>query len=234
MSSEAEAVLEEMSAFFNERALKYDEVHVGHINGGMESKLVIASFLPTQTKALVDLGIGTGLELEAVFERFPNIEITGYDIAGDMLRLLLGKYPGKNINLYLENYLDCNLGKGVYDAAISVMSLHHYTRDVKTALYRRICDCLKSDGVYIECDYMLSEYEYEDAQAQEDWYFAEYERIKKEQGISDSREYHYDTPCTISNQIKMLHAAGFADVNEVWRNRNTVVVLANKMREESL
>ena len=221
-------LLEEMSDFFNSRAQIYDEKHLEHIWGGMESKNIIASFFPPNTKTMIDLGIGTGLELEAIFKRFPYIEITGLDVAEDMLKLLQEKYPRRKINLYCESYFDYNLGRNIYDVALSVMTLHHYNHQKKTNLYRKIRDCLNNNGIYIECDYMLSEVEYKNPQEQEDFYFSEFERLKKEQGINDSREYCYDTPCTVANQKKMLLDVGFKSVKEVWQKGHTVILLANK------
>ena len=221
-------MLEEMSGFFNARAEKYNKVHIEHIGGGIESKHIIASFLPSHISTIIDFGIGTGLELEGIFKRFPDAEVTGLDIAEDMLRILKESYPGKNINLHCESYLEYDFGNCLYDAALSVMTLHHYDYETKVNLYRRIRDCVKENGIYIECDYMLSEYEHEDAQELENFYFAEYARIKAAQGIADDREYHYDTPCTVTNQIKMLHEAGFINVKEVWRRGNTVILTAEK------
>jgi len=219
--------LEEMSVFFNTRAEIYNTVHLEQI-GGMESKQVIASFLPEYTKSIIDFGIGSGLELEAIFERFPDVEVTGLDIADNMLQLLKKTYPDKRINLYLASYLDFDFGNGLFDVALSVMTLHHYDRDTKTGLYRKILNCIKPNGLYIECDYMLSEHEYENAQEMEDFYFRELTRLKNEQGLSDNREYHYDTPFTVTNQIKMLNETGFSSVKEVWRKQNAVVLVAYK------
>ena len=221
-------ILEEMGVFFDKRAPNYDEIHVEHTDGGIEGKNIIASLLPEHTKTLIDFGIGTGLELESIFARFPEIEVTGLDIAENMLQLLREKYPNQDIWLHNVNYLDYDFGGELYDAAVSVMTLHHYTHKIKTELYRRVYDCIKPGGVYVECDYMLSEKSYENAQEKEDFYFAEYERLKQEQGITDSREYHYDTPCTVSSQKKMLFTAGFADVQEVWHMGNTIVLVARK------
>ena len=215
-------MLEEMSAFFNSRAERYNVVHVSHIDGGIESKNIIASFLPDHTKTIIDFGIGTGLELEEIYKRFPYIEVTGLDIAENMLELLKKTYPNKNICLYCESYLNFDFGNCCYDAALSVMTLHHYNHKTKTDLYRKIHDCLKPNGVYIECDYMVSD------QETEDLYFAEYERLKAEQGINEGREYHYDTPCTVENQMKMLSEAGFTNVREVWSRKNTVILIADK------
>ncbi|MDR1320024.1 MAG: hypothetical protein LBK56_01150 [Gracilibacteraceae bacterium] len=75
---------------------------------------------------------------------------------------------------------------------------------------------------------MLSEDEFDNAQEMEDFYVSEYERLKKEQGVIDDREYHFDIPCAVSNQRKLLRAAGFANVREVWRKKNTVILTAAK------
>ena len=227
---EADAIreLEEMSTFFNARADTYDAVHVGHIGGGIESKQIIASFLPDNTQSIIDFGIGTGLELEEIFKRFPDVEVTGLDIAANMLKRLKERYPDKNICLYQESYLNFDFGHCSYDVALSVMTLHHYDHATKTALYRRIHDCIKPNGVYIESDYMLMESEHEDVQALEDHYFSEYERLKKEQGLTDGREYHYDTPCTVANQKKLLLSAGFSSVEVVRQWKNLAIIIARK------
>ena len=219
--------LEEMAAFFNTRAETYNEVHLGHVDG-VESKELIASFLPEHTMSIVDFGIGTGLELEAIFKRFPNVEITGIDMAENMLQLLRNTYPDKTIALYCMSFFDFDFGDNRYDAAISVQAMHHYTHEEKTALYRRIYKGVKKNGVYIENDYIISEEDYENPQEMEDFYFSEYERIKKQQGITDDNVYHYDRPCTVANQIKMLRTAGFKNVKEVWRKGNGITLVAEK------
>lgn len=222
-----EQKLEEMGAFFDARSEDYDVVHPGHI-GGLESKRVPARYLPEQCATLLDLGIGTGLELESIFERFPNLTVTGVDLSGEMLRLLRKKYPGKALDLHQMSYFDYDMGEGRFDAALTVMTLHHYTHEVKTDLYRRILKALKPGGVYIESDYMISEGATENPQATEDFFFAEYERLKREQGLEQGKEYHYDTPCTVENQKKMLRNAGFSQVEQVWQEDSTVVLVARK------
>ena len=219
--------LEEMGAFFDARSETYDEVHLGHI-GGIESKRVPVKYLPENCRTLLDLGIGTGLELESIYERFPELTVTGIDLSGEMLRLLRGKYPERNLTLHQMSYFDYDMGEDRFDAALTVMTLHHYTHEVKTDLYRRILRSLKPDGVYIESDYMIPEGEAEDPQATEDFFFSEYERLKREQGLDMEKEYHYDTPCTVENQKKMLMKAGFSQVEQVWQEGSTVVLVAKK------
>ena len=201
--------LEEMSAFFSRRCKIYDTVHPATIDGGPESKQVPAQWLPENTSRLLDIGIGTGL-----------------DICGDMLAVLREKYPGRRLELHQTSYLDYDFGSGLYDAALSVMSLHHYTPPVKTALYRRIRQALRPGGVYVECDYMLSEHEYPDPLEQENLLFAQYRRIQEEQRLDPGLEYHFDTPCAVPHQKEMLLEAGFRSAEEVWRRKNTVVLVA--------
>ena len=138
------------------------------------------------------------------------------------------KYPDKNITLYRESYLNYDFGDCRYDAAISLMTLRHYNHEVKTDLYRKICGCLEPNGVYIECDYMLHEDDYENAQETEDFNFSEYKRLKDELGVAENKEYHFDTPCTVANQKRMLLDSGFAEVKEAWHVGNVVILIANK------
>ena len=78
---------------------------------------------------------------------------------------------------------------------------------------------MKSGGTYIACDYMCT------TQAQEDEFFAELARLKAEQRLGDGW-FHFDVPCTVENQIKLLKAAGFVEVNQVYKQENTVMITA--------
>lgn len=218
--------LELMDRFFDLRADLYDTYHPCGIDGGIQSKQAVASFLPDKVKTLLDIGIGTGLELENIYIRFPEVNITGIDMSHMMLEKLKLKYPKKKMQLYCADYLKFDFGHSCFDSVISVMTLHHYSHDVKTDLYRKIRHSLKPGGVYVECDYMLSEKESPDPQGQEDFFFAEYKRLVEEQQLSPGEYYHYDTPCTVDNQKSMLISAGFSSVKEVWCKKNTVILFA--------
>jgi tRNA (cmo5U34)-methyltransferase len=219
--------LEEMGAFFDARSESYDTVHTGHIDGGLSGKRIPAWFLPVHTKTLLDLGIGTGLELETVFERFPDVRVTGLDVSENMLLKLKEKYASRmeQITLVQESYLTYDFGTARFDAALSVMSLHHYTHAVKTELYRRIYDALKPGGAYVECDYMLFG---DDDFAREESLFEQYEHLRAEQALDPTLEYHFDTPCTVHHQLAMLEEAGFHGVKLIWRTGNTAVVMGKR------
>ena len=65
-------------------------------------------------------------------------------------------------------------------------------------------------------------------QSVEDELFTEYARLRREMNIQDGEFYHFDTPCTIENQIEMLKKAGFLSVEMVWRMENTTMIVAKK------
>jgi tRNA (cmo5U34)-methyltransferase len=213
--------LEEMDAFFNARIDEY-EAHM--LREGNDLYITTARLIPkTEGLRLLDLGCGTGLELDEIFKINPTVQVTGIDLADKMLEKLMQKHAARKsqLNLILADYFKYDFGKDVFDVAVSFESLHHFSHKEKIGLYKRIYAALKSSGFYIETDYMAPTQEYED------YHFAENRRIRAELGIKEGF-YHYDTPCTEENQITMLKQAGFTTVERIGQYRNEVVLVARK------
>lgn len=213
--------LEEMSQFFNERVNSYEDHMRKNVSGCIEGYQEIAKQLPETIKSLLDLGCGTGLELDEIFKLKPELKVTGIDLSSGMLAKLKEKHADKNITLINASYLDYDFGTAGFDAAVSFETMHHFSHEEKINIYSNVCRALCENGIYLEADYMAPTQEYED------FYYAENKRIRAELGITEGF-YHYDTPCTVLNQIKMLQKAGFKAVKEVWRDNNTVMLLAKK------
>ncbi len=214
--------LEQMSDFFTARVDGYDEHMINEVEGCKEGYVKMAELLPQSASEILDLGCGTGLELDEIFKTKPFIKVTGIDLTQAMLDKLKGKHPDKNLFLINASYFDYDFGTCKYDAAISFQTMHHFSHEDKLKLYSRVFTALKAGGQYIECDYMVV------SQEEEDFYYSENKRIRKEQGIPEGEFYHYDTPCTIDNQIKMLSKAGFKTVEMIWKVENTTMIVAEK------
>ena len=199
-------MLEKMGAFFEARLDGYDEHMLTNIESAREFYPFTARQLPMEPGArILDLGCGTGLELAEYFALNPGAKVTGIDLASGMLRALEGKFPGKDITLICGSYFDVPFGEG-FDGAVSVESLHHFTKEEKIPLYRKLRNALKPGGFFILTDYFsLSDEE-------ERWHRAELLRLKAEQGITDGEFYHYDTPLTVAHETEALLAAGFSAV----------------------
>ena len=200
-------MLEKMSEFFEKRLSGYDEHMLTEIEGAGEFYPYTASLLPKSPGCMIlDLGCGTGLELEEYFKINPTARITGIDLSEAMLKALSAKFEDNELNLICGSYFDTKLGNGVFDAAVSVESLHHFTKEQKLKLYRRLKDSLKPKGYFVLTDYFA---ESEELEAE---YFNTFAVLKREQGINDDDFYHYDTPLTVEHEIAVLKQAGFSEI----------------------
>ena len=200
-------MLEKMGAFFDNRLDGYDEHQLTCIESAQEFYAFTAQHLPQEPKAhILDLGCGTGLELERYFQLNPSAKVTGIDLAPGMVNALKEKFPDKDLELILGSYFDVPFGSEVFDAAVSVESLHHFTKEEKIPLYTKLKESLKAGGYFILTDYFSLSDEEEQSHRQE------LLRLKKQQGISDSDFYHYDTPLTVSHEEEALRSAGFSSV----------------------
>ena len=213
--------LEKMADFFAARVDMYDEHMLEEVGGCKEGYALMADYVPNKSRTLLDLGCGTGLQLEGIFKKLPDLKVTGVDLCSEMLLKLEEKYNGKSLNLICGDYFTVPFG-GNFDCAISFQTMHHFKKDKKLALYQKIYGSLSSDGVYIECDYMV------DTQAEEDLWFSENRRIRAFMGIGEDEFYHYDTPCSVENQVAMLKCAGFVSIEKVMHSGNTVMLVARK------
>lgn len=200
-------MLERMDIFFENRLNDYDKHMLTNIEGAAEFYKFTAKQLPIQSGSKVlDLGCGTGLELEEYFSLNPSAHITGIDLSEAMLNTLAAKFPDKALNLIKDSYFEVPFENGKYNAAVSVESLHHFTEAQKLSLYQKLFCALKTDGYFILTDYFA------ESKILEKEYFENLQRLKKEQNITDDEFYHYDTPLTVEHEMQILKEAGFNDV----------------------
>lgn len=215
-------MLEKMDTFFENRISDYDEHMLTTIEGADEFYKYTAALLPQEAETdVLDLGCGTGLELEEYFSLNPDAHITGIDLSKAMLEILSAKFPDRNLNLICNSYFEADLGFEKYNAAVSVESLHHFTSERKLLLYRKLLRSLKVNGYFILTDYFA------ESEALEKEYFQTLAKLKQEQGIFDDEFYHYDTPLTAEHEMVILKRAGFSDVR-ILRNWGATYTLLAK------
>lgn len=203
---------EEMAAFFEKRLAGYDAHMLEEIAGAKEFYPFTAACLPMgEGICVLDLGCGTGLELEYYFPLNPAANITGIDLSAGMLHALREKFPQKSLTLLQGSYFDLPFGEACFDAAVSVESLHHFEKAEKIPLYKKLCRSLKQDGFFILTDYFAL------TDAEEREYRAQLEAVLKEETPQQGRFFHFDTPLTAAHETEVLLAGGFSHV-EVLRN----------------
>lgn len=205
-------MLEKMSDFFENRLDGYDEHMMTNIESAEEFYPFTAKCLPTEENSqILDLGCGTGLELEEFFAMNPSARVTGIDLSQGMLSALKKKFADRDVTLILGSYFDVPFGENEFEGAVSVESLHHFTKEEKLPLYAKLHTALKNNGYFILTDYFsLSDDE-------ERMHRQNLIALKEEQGITDDEFYHYDTPLTVRHETEAFLEAGFSSV-EVLKN----------------
>ena len=200
-------MLEKMADFFENRLDGYDEHMMTNIEAADEFYPFTAKQLPTTENChILDLGCGTGLELEEYYPLNPSAKITGVDLSQGMLSALKKKFADKDITLVCSSYFNVPFGVCTFDSAVSVESLHHFTKEEKVPLYTKLHRALKDGGYFVLTDYFSLSDEEEQMHRQN------LIALKAEQGIDDDEFYHYDTPLTVKHETEALMEAGFSSV----------------------
>ncbi len=213
--------LERMDDFFAARVDGYDEHMRTTIEGASDFYAYTASLLPAETGTRVlDLGCGTGLELEEYFRLNPEADVTGIDLSETMLKALKEKLPDRRISLVVGSYFDVPFGEKKYDAAVSVESLHHFPAEQKETLYAKLRAALKDNGFFVLTDYFA------ESEEMEKEYFRNLKQLRAEQGLPEDEFFHYDTPLTADHEIRVLRQAGFSDVQILKEWGTTFTLLA--------
>ena len=216
-------MLEKMAEFFDNRIENYDKHMLSCIVGAKEFYPFTARALPTARDAeILDLGCGTGLELSEYFKLNPTARVTGIDLSEKMLSALRAKFPEESLTLIRGSYMEIPLGDSLYDAAVSVESFHHFTKDEKIPLYKKIRAALRDGGYLIITDYFASDV-YE-----ETLFRNQLASIKRAEGITDSALYHYDIPLTVAHECEALIEAGFSSVAVIGEWEATKTIKAEK------
>ena len=200
-----------MKDFFNRKIDTYDEVHEKF----MDTKQDLIDAIDKSAVKILDLGAGTGRELECLYRLRENVSVTAIDISENMLEELRKKSFGGKVNIICGDFFEVEFGSD-YDAVISTSALHHFLTDDKLRLYRKIYESLRENGEFINSDKIALSKE------EEDTLLREYYLYKDERA-------HCDTPLAVETELELLRTAGFKDVTgDETHNDNYRLIKARK------
>ena len=213
----------EIGAFFDDKASTYDDHQRANIAHFGSRHMTVAGAIEETGRELriLDLGCGTGIELEMILARVPNARITCIDISGGMLEELRRKYTDslEQLEVIQGSLLDIPFGEGHYEYVVSVLVMHHFTYSQKLNLYRRVRKALHSGGMYLEGDYYLLPEE-------EKQHLEKYQQLLNTGAISPDIGYHIDIPFSVARQREVLLEAGFLKVEVLYEGTNAAVFSA--------
>ena len=219
LKSTEDEPLETMSGFFDRRVDSYED----HMRPWRASYRWLGELIPAQAETLLDLGCGTGLELDEIFRLHPDIRVTGIDLAPGMLARLREKHPERKLTLTVGDYLTVPLAPCAFDVAVAFETLHHFPPETKLGLFRRIFAALRPGGMLLEGDYIA------ESDEMETYLFQELARRRARQHVPEGSFVHFDTPLTLAHELSLLRQAGFtAEVLGYRGEDNTPMIRAIK------
>jgi tRNA (cmo5U34)-methyltransferase len=217
--------IEPMADFFDKRVEGYEKHMRGCVAGFTEFYKTISNPIPsTETPlTILDLGCGTGLEIEGIFKKVPNASLTCVDVSREMLEKLKAKYASHaaNIAVVNESYLTFPYELSKYDYIVSVLTMHHHEYDAKLKLYTSIRNALKNGACYIEGDYIVS-------REQEKEMLNKYYTLKKSDPKIQAGIHHIDIPFSRVTQLKLFKEAGFSKVDVIWEKGDNLIFVVYK------
>lgn len=209
---------EAMDAFFTARIDGYE----AHMQIWAAAYRRFAQLLPKVPGNVLDLGVGTGLELDEIWAIDPTIPVTGVDMCRAMLDLLAEKHRDKALTLICDDYFRYDMGQEKWDTVISFESFHHFLHPEKTDLYRKICRGLKPGGYLLLGDYIACCDEEEEL-------LREVYLLKRQQYTVPAGQFiHMDIPMTLEHETAILREAGFRTVTPLDSIDGATILLATK------
>lgn len=197
--------MKSMAEHFNEEAKRHEDNFINKMGMAdfydeVELQIDKCSY---KTDILI-LGCGTGLEVERIKHK---ANVLAIDIAEEMLNELRGKelHQGISLDTICGSLFDVNYGTDKFDIVLTCYVTHHFNEEQKLLLYKKVYDCLRDGGSFINGDSMAKTKEDEVSR------FDEAEKIYKEQGLPFG-SLHIDIPFCYEHELTVLNKAGFCNI----------------------
>jgi SAM-dependent methyltransferase len=211
---------------------------------------LVAEVAPARARIL-DLGCGPGSLAARLATRFPDAAVIGIDADPLLLGLADAAYGGSvrfvPADLRIPGWTDALTRDGPFDAAVSTTALHWLTAEELGAVYRDVAALLRPEGVLVNGDHIRTGAALADrfadvvrdgraarvghsAEKWEEWWTAA-RQAPELAGLLGDRDgrplpHHVPEPATLDDHVRLLRAAGFAEVTTVWQHGDDRVLVA--------
>jgi tRNA (cmo5U34)-methyltransferase len=187
-------------------------------------------------KRILDLGCGTGNLTEQVLKHYPEAEIDALDLSEEILKESQKRFMSQpNVRYIQADFRAMHLAPGSYDLVLSSIAIHHIPDEDKIKLYQDIFQALTPNGLFIFADQTRG--------ITDDIYKKHFLRWKEEAfGLGSTQEnwdmwmehqnaHDFHTP--VNWHLQQLEAAGFKEVDLIWKNIMWAVIWAKKVQYDA-
>jgi cyclopropane fatty-acyl-phospholipid synthase-like methyltransferase len=159
---------------------------------------------------VLDLGCGDGRLASLVLAAYPESTAVCVDMSPTMLDAAQARFGDDPRVTLVAARLDDRLPvEGPFDAIVSSFAIHHVAHERKESLYAESATLLRPGGVFANLEIVESATP------------ALHAKWRDEMGARDDPS---DQLCAIEPQLQWLRAAGFTDVDCIWRWRGLALL----------
>ncbi len=178
------------------------------------------AYLPERADRILELGAGTGNLSVALARRYPESRLTLVDASEEMLAFsALRVADPDGVHTICKSFEELELVPESFDLVTSCLSVHHVVD--KAALFRSIRATLVPDGTFLLADQMRGQADRHHAlnwnTMVEFWRRAGHLSPAEQASLAQHAAEH-DHYVSIGEHVALLAAAGFEDLDVVWRS----------------
>jgi tRNA (cmo5U34)-methyltransferase len=218
--------------YFRDYAPRYDSFALRAMPRYEEMLNEVVRYLPEHAERILELGCGTGALTALLVRHYPNSEIIASDGSPEMIeqaRKRLGSWavPHKQVTFAQSLFEEMDLPEHGYDLITSNMSLHHVAE--KGPLYARVQAALRPGCLLVLGDELRGALPFVHQLHWDRWLqFARQAGGVTEKELEEitQHEREFDHYETLPRQLELLHEAGFASADCVWRYLNYAIFVA--------
>jgi tRNA (cmo5U34)-methyltransferase len=215
---------------FDATASTYDRDRARLIPGCDTFYRWAVDLIPSGTKTMVDLGVGSGLFSLLLRQRFPTARIYLTDFSAAMLELArkrLGADP--NLVFVEADYASEPIPTEVC-AVVSSLSIHHLEDEAKRRVFRKAHEALRSGGVFVNADQVAGP----TPELEERYRVLWLEQVRAlgatGQQVSESLYRQQEDRCVdVERQLAWMRDAGFVDA-DCWYKEARLAVMSGSRR----
>lgn len=221
-----------ISERFNKVAEKYDSQRrffIPCFDDYYGTSIKFLAHLRKSFTSILDLGAGTGLLTQFLYEQFPESSYILADISEQMLDVARERFDGlDNFEYQVVDYSK-ELPTGNFDLITSGLSIHHLEHEDKARLYQTIYDSLPVNG----CFFNIDQFNASSPSINELYNSWWYDSIKSS-GISEQdremwlKRRELDRENSIEDTLTLLRHIGFSTVECIYSYMKFGVILAIK------